>query len=68
MMTGFTRPAGKCSPDFTGCENDLHLVGDFIRLYLTRYGRWSSPKFIAGESYGTTRAAGLAGTFKAVTT
>lgn len=62
MMTGFTRPAGKNAfTDFTGYENDLHLVGDFIRLYLTRYGRWSSPKFIAGESYGTTRAAGLAG-------
>jgi carboxypeptidase C (cathepsin A) len=36
-------------------------VGEFIRLYLTRYQRWSSPLFLAGESYGTTRAAGLAG-------
>ncbi|HLG39149.1 MAG TPA: hypothetical protein VI461_05745 [Chitinophagaceae bacterium] len=62
MMTGFTRPAGRASQtEFTGFDNDLRFVGDFIRLYLARYGRWSSPKFIAGESYGTTRAAGLSG-------
>ena len=36
-------------------------MGDFIRLYTTRYGRWFSPKFLAGESYGTTRSAGLSG-------
>ena len=34
-------------------------MGEFIRLYLTRHGRWSSPKYLIGESYGTTRAAGL---------
>jgi len=62
MMTGFTRPAGKSvQGEFTGYENDLRFVGDFIRLYLSRYARWTSPKFIAGESYGTTRAAGLSG-------
>ncbi|MFI5130379.1 MAG: S10 family peptidase [Chitinophagales bacterium] len=62
MMTGFTRPAGRSTQnEFTGYENDLRFVGDFIRLYITRYSRWSSPKFIAGESYGTTRAAGLSG-------
>jgi carboxypeptidase C (cathepsin A) len=62
MMTGFTRPAGKSSSsEFTGFDNDTRFVGDFIRLYLTKYGRWASPKFIAGESYGTTRAAGLSG-------
>ncbi len=62
MMTGFTRPAGKASQnEFTGFDNDIQFVGDFIRLYLSKYKRWSSPKFIAGESYGTTRAAGLAG-------
>lgn len=60
MMTGYTRPAGRTSQnEFFGYENDLQFVGDFIRLYTTKYGRWSSPKFIAGESYGTTRAAGL---------
>src|SRR5262249_58787673 len=36
-------------------------VGEFIRLYLTRYQRWASPLFLVGESYGTTRAAGLSG-------
>lgn len=60
MMTGYTRPAGKTpQTEFTGYDNDIRFVGDFIRLYLSRYKRWSSPKFIAGESYGTTRAAGL---------
>jgi carboxypeptidase C (cathepsin A) len=39
----------------------LASVGEFIRLYLTRYQRWTSPLFIVGESYGTTRAAGLSG-------
>jgi carboxypeptidase C (cathepsin A) len=62
MMTGYTRPAGKNDKSqFTGYENDIQFVGDFIRLYTTKYERWSSPKFIGGESYGTTRSAGLAG-------
>ncbi|MFC2153251.1 S10 family peptidase, partial [Actinomycetota bacterium] len=42
-------------------EKDIETVGAFVRMYLTRYNRWSSPKFLAGESYGTTRSAGLAG-------
>lgn len=46
---------------FHGVEEDIKSVAEFIRLYTTRYNRWDSPKFIAGESYGTTRAAGLAG-------
>jgi len=62
MMTGYTRTAGKTQQgEFTGFDNDLSFVGDFIRLYTTRYKRWASPKFIAGESYGTTRAAALSG-------
>lgn len=62
MVTGYTRMAGKNPQSmFTGYENDLTLVGDFIRLYTTKYERWSSPKFIGGESYGTTRSAGLSG-------
>ncbi len=62
MMTGYTRPEGKNDKsEFTGYENDIHFVGDFIRLYTTKYQRWSSPKFVGGESYGTTRSAGLAG-------
>jgi carboxypeptidase C (cathepsin A) len=59
--TGFSRPAEGHKPeDFFGVENDIKSVAEFIRIYLTRYERWSSPKFVAGESYGTTRAAGLA--------
>ncbi len=46
---------------FHGVEEDIKSVGQFIRLYTTRYNRWDSPKFIIGESYGTTRASGLAG-------
>lgn len=62
VTTGFSRAipfkeAGK----FHGIEADVESVGEFIRLWTTRYGRWSSPKFLAGESYGTTRAAGLSG-------
>ncbi|HXE95087.1 MAG TPA: peptidase S10, partial [Dongiaceae bacterium] len=46
---------------FLSLKGDIESIGEFIRLYLTRYERWSSPLFLAGESYGTTRAAGLAG-------
>jgi carboxypeptidase C (cathepsin A) len=58
--TGYSRPAaGEDPKQFYGVENDLRSVAQFIRLYTTRYERWESPKFLAGESYGTTRAAGL---------
>jgi carboxypeptidase C (cathepsin A) len=60
--TGYSRAANaEKKTDFWGLDNDLKSVGEFIRLYLTRYRRWHSPLFLAGESYGTTRAAGLAG-------
>ncbi len=60
--TGYSRAAEKeWSKEFWGLEGDLESVAEFIRLYLTREGRWSSPVYIAGESYGTTRAAGLSG-------
>jgi carboxypeptidase C (cathepsin A) len=60
--TGFSRAAKEdLDKKFCGFKGDIESVGEFIRLYLTRYGRWSSPLFLAGESYGTTRAAGLAG-------
>lgn len=58
--TGFSRAAKDEKPSqFFGLHEDIASVGDFIRLYATRYGRWSSPTFLAGESYGTTRAAAL---------
>ena len=59
--TGFSRPApGVEAKAFHGLRPDIESVGDFIRLWTARHGRWASPKFVAGESYGTTRAAGLA--------
>ena len=62
MSTGYSRPVeGEKSKDFHTFQKDIASVGDFIRLYTTRYNRWLSPKFLAGESYGTTRAAGLSG-------
>src|SRR6185312_9791652 len=60
--TGYSRPSKPAlGPNFWGVTEDLRSVAEFIRLYLTRYERWLSPKFLAGESYGTTRAAGLSG-------
>ena len=62
VSTGYSRPVeGVKAKDFHSVDTDVESVGDFIRLYTGRYGRWRSPKFLAGESYGTTRAAGLAG-------
>jgi len=62
MNTGYTRPVEGVKPkEWHGFKKDIELVGDFIRLYTTRYNRWLSPKFLIGESYGTTRAAGLSG-------
>jgi len=60
--TGYSRPlAGEENdPDeFFSFRRDLDSVGEFIRLYTSRNKRWNSPKFLIGESYGTTRAAGL---------
>lgn len=60
--TGYSRPAKKeLGKKFWGVKGDISSVGEFIRLYLTRYERWASPLFLVGESYGTTRAAGLSG-------
>jgi carboxypeptidase C (cathepsin A) len=61
VSTGFSRPApGQDRKQFHGVKEDIESVGEFIRLWVTRNQRWASPKFVAGESYGTTRAAGLA--------
>ncbi len=62
VSTGFSRPVpGEKAQAFHSFTKDIESVGDFIRLYASRYGRWTSPKFLIGESYGTTRAAGLSG-------
>ncbi len=59
--TGYSRPVeGEAARQFQGLEEDITSVGDFIRLYATKHKRWASAKFLSGESYGTTRAAGLA--------
>jgi carboxypeptidase C (cathepsin A) len=58
--TGYSRMApGEDVHKFHGVMDDIRSVGEFIRLYTTRNSRWDSPKFLIGESYGTTRAAGL---------
>jgi carboxypeptidase C (cathepsin A) len=60
ITTGLSRPVGKAKPeDFFGVDKDLDAFSRGIQRYLTKYGRWNSPKFIIGESYGTLRAAGL---------
>ncbi len=61
VSTGYSRPApGQDPKQFHGVKQDIDWVAEFIRLWVTRNQRWASPKFVAGESYGTTRAAGLA--------
>lgn len=60
VQTGFSRAAeGEDPKQFTGVTGDIESVADFIRIYLTKFKRWPSPKFLLGESYGTMRSAGL---------
>jgi len=61
VATGFSRAAREEKPDnFFSDTGDLDSIGEFIRLWTTRHGRWLSPKYLCGESYGVFRAAGLA--------
>jgi carboxypeptidase C (cathepsin A) len=61
VSTGFSRSASGVDPkQFHGVQEDVEANAAFIRQYVTRYNRWDSPKFLAGESYGTTRCASLA--------
>jgi carboxypeptidase C (cathepsin A) len=60
-LTGYSRAVGKATPkDFNGVDQDLRAFDRFIVRYLTVNQRWNSPKFLIGESYGTTRSAALA--------
>lgn len=60
VSTGYSRAEeGQKPGDFHGFGPDLDTVAEFIRLWTTRADRWLSPKFLIGESYGTTRAAAL---------
>ncbi|MBS0625086.1 MAG: peptidase S10 [Verrucomicrobia bacterium] len=61
MSTGLSRPAPEKDPfDFYHSENDALSLSEFIRDYITNEGRWNSPKYVAGESYGTFRACTMA--------
>ena len=58
--TGFSRVSGKDKEKaFYGIDQDAHAFAEFITAFLSKYGRWNSPKYIFGESYGTTRSAVL---------
>jgi len=64
--TGYSKPVGKGTiKDVAGVDEDLRAFTRFIVRYLTVYDRWNSPKFLFGESYGTTRSAGLSATLNA---
>jgi carboxypeptidase C (cathepsin A) len=59
-LTGFSRAVGKgTAKDFAGTDQDIQAFVKFITRYITVNQRWNSPKFLFGESYGTTRSAGL---------
>ena len=61
--TGYSRPVGKGTvKDVAGVDEDLHAFTKFIIRYIDVNKRWNSPKFLFGESYGTTRSAGLSAT------
>ncbi len=60
--TGYSRALDpEKNKDYWSLDADLDSVAEAIRLYLVRSGRWASPLYLCGESYGTTRAAGLSG-------
>ena len=60
--TGYSRPADmEQAKKFWSLHGDIESFGEFIRMYISRYERWSSPLYLLGESYGTTRSAGIAG-------
>ena len=61
VSTGFSRvEEGTSTSEYHSVSGDINSVAEFIRLWITKNDRWLSPKYLAGESYGTTRAAGVA--------
>jgi carboxypeptidase C (cathepsin A) len=58
--TGFSRSLDGDNAPFVGVDNDIDYLARWIGAFVTRMGRWTSPKYLIGESYGTTRVAGLA--------
>ncbi len=60
VSTGYSRAVkGEKSKDFHGYGGDIESMSELIRLWTTRNGRWMSPKYLCGESYGTTRVAAI---------
>ena len=60
--TGYSRMLGEHKPEEAwGLDADAELIAEFIKTWLTRHRRWASPRFLCGESYGTTRAVTVAG-------
>jgi carboxypeptidase C (cathepsin A) len=57
--TGFSRVTPGAEKDFYGADQDVHAFSEFILQFLSKYGRWNSPKYLFGESYGTPRSANL---------
>ena len=63
--TGFSKPVGSAQgSDFWGVQEDADSIAEFIRQFITEHDRWNSPKYIGGESYGTTRAGALVKTLQ----
>ena len=59
--TGFSKAIGEATDkDFWAVDKDIESISSFILQYITENGRWNSPKYLLGESYGTTRSAGIA--------
>ena len=60
MSAGFSRAVdGEDPKQFHGVQQDIEAFSEFIRLYITKFNRWPSPKYLLGESYGTVRSAGV---------
>ncbi len=61
VNTGYSRITGNAAPSkFFGVNADIKYLAEWLSTFVTRYERWSSPKYLIGESYGTTRVSGLA--------
>lgn len=61
VNTGYSRIIGKAPPEkFFGVNADIKYLAEWISTFVSRYNRWTSPKYLIGESYGTNRVSGLA--------
>ena len=59
--TGFSHALGETPSEYWGIDEDARSLAQFVRRFLSEYDRWNSPRYLLGESYGTTRSAVLAG-------